>query len=89
MVQHWLALTGEDEYAIHDGLGMVVGRIIGVFYVNGGLMRSRDPERLQGTLHALIVLGSDSHLMISQPTGDGRIITQQLHSHFLLVILFF
>ena len=43
VVHHWLSLTLEDDSATHDRLGMVVGRCKGVFYVDDGMIGSRDP----------------------------------------------
>ena len=48
VVLHCQSLTMEDEYAIHDGIGMSVGRSMGVFYEDGGLIISRDLEWFQG-----------------------------------------
>ena len=42
MVRRWLSLTVEDESAIHDGLGMDVGRIMRVFHADDSLIGSRD-----------------------------------------------
>ena len=32
MVCHWLSMKVEDDAVIHNGLGHVVGLILGVFY---------------------------------------------------------
>ena len=44
----------EDESAIHGRLGMVVLRIMGMFYSDEGLIVSRYPEWLQGGINSLI-----------------------------------
>ena len=56
VVSNWLSLTFEDNSATHDIPGMEVGRWMGVFYVDGGVIISRDPEWLQGVINVLIVL---------------------------------
>ena len=38
----------EDGSVIQDGPGHTVGQILGMFYADDGLLRSRDPEWLQG-----------------------------------------
>ena len=43
VVRHWLSLTVEDKFAIHDRLGMAMGRSMGVFYADDGLIGSWDP----------------------------------------------
>ena len=54
VVQHWLSLTVEDDSAIRNGIGMAAGRIMVVFYADGGIIGSREPEWIQGALNALI-----------------------------------
>ena len=56
VVLHWLSMTVEDDVVIHDGMGHVVGRRMGVFYTDDGLIGSQDPECLQGALNVLISL---------------------------------
>ena len=34
VVRHWLSLKVEDKYAFHDGIGMKLGRIMGLFYAD-------------------------------------------------------
>ena len=46
----------EDESDLHDGLQTAVGNIIGMFYSDDGIIRSRDPKCLQGDLNLLIGL---------------------------------
>ena len=46
----------EDKSAVHDGLGMEVGRSLGVFYADYGLIGLRDPEWLKEALNVLIGL---------------------------------
>ena len=44
VVLHWLSLIVEDDSDIYDGLGMAVGRIIGMFYADTNLIGSRYTE---------------------------------------------
>ena len=41
----------EDESDVHDVLGMTVGRILGMFCLDDGLIGFRYPERLQVALN--------------------------------------
>ena len=43
VVRHCMSLTVKDEYATHKGLGIVVGRSMGVFYADCGMIRSMNP----------------------------------------------
>ena len=54
MVQPWISLTVEDGSVVHDEFRKAVGRIMGVFYANDGLIGWRDPEWLQGSINILI-----------------------------------
>ena len=56
VICHWLSLTVEENSATHDGIGMVVGRCIGMFYADDSMIRSRDPEWLQGSINFLVLL---------------------------------
>ena len=56
VVRHWMPLTAEEESAAHEGLGMVVGWYMGVFYTDDGIIRSRDTEWLQGDIKVIIKL---------------------------------
>lgn len=56
VVRHWMYMTVEDESVIHNGLGHVVMWILGVFYLDDGLLGFHDPEWLQGVLNVLIGL---------------------------------
>ena len=56
VVRNWLALVVEDQLVTQEGLGLLVGRCLGLFYVDYGMVVSQDPEWLQGSLNVLIVL---------------------------------
>ena len=56
VIRHWLSLTVEDDSVAHEDLGMVVGRFMGVFYEDNGMVGLRDPECLQGAINFLIGL---------------------------------
>ena len=54
MIRNWLSLTVEEKSAIHYGLRMAVGRYIGVFYTDGGIIGLKEPEWIQGAINVLI-----------------------------------
>ena len=56
VICHWLSLKMEDNFAIHDGLGMAVGRSMGLLCADDGLIGSQDLEWIQGTINVLIGL---------------------------------
>ena len=56
MVRHWISLMVEDGSVTQDGLGHAVAWSLGVFYMDGVLLISRDPECLKGKLNILIGL---------------------------------
>ena len=56
LVRHLMSLTVEYEYATHEGLGVSVGRCMGLFYVDGVIIGSRDLKWLQGGINYFIRL---------------------------------
>ena len=46
----------EDKALIQYGLGNTVGKRLGVFYIDNGILVLQDPEQLQRALNALIEL---------------------------------
>ena len=42
MVQNWMSVTVEEDAVIHNGLRRAVGKIMGVFYTDNGLIGSQD-----------------------------------------------
>ena len=56
MATNWITLTVKDELVAQEGLGLVVGRCLGIFYIDEGIMSLRDPEWIQCTLNILISL---------------------------------
>ena len=54
MVHNCTSLTVDDKYVTREGLGMAVGRCMGVFNADEGITRSREPEWIQGKIHFLI-----------------------------------
>ena len=56
VVRNWLSMTVGDNAVIHDGLGHAVGRILGVFYEEDGILGSQYLEWIQGSLNVLIGL---------------------------------
>ena len=43
VVYHWMSVTMGDESDNHEGLGMVVGRFLGVFHADNCMIISKDP----------------------------------------------
>ena len=56
VVRKWLALMAEDQLVDQEGLGISVGRCMGLFYACYDMVGSRDPEWLQVDLNVLIGL---------------------------------
>ena len=56
VVRKWLALMAEDQLVDQEGLGILVGRCMGLFYACYDMVGSRDPEWLQAALNMLINL---------------------------------
>ena len=46
----------EDQRVAHDGLGETVGRCLGVFYADDGMVSSRDLELMQHAMNILVGL---------------------------------
>ena len=46
----------EEQLVVHEGLGLAVGRILVLLYVDECVVGSRDPDWLQDTLNGLISL---------------------------------
>ena len=51
-----LTITTEDQRVDHDRLGETVGRCLGVFYANDGMVGSRDAEWMQQLMNILVGL---------------------------------
>ena len=56
VVRRFILLTVEDGEVVHDGMGRAVGRSLGVFYMDYGILGSWEPEWLQGDLNFIIRL---------------------------------
>ena len=56
LVLTYLALTVEYQTVVHLGLGLNVGRCLGVFYANNSMSGARNPEWLQNALNVIISL---------------------------------
>ena len=56
MVCHWLSLTVEENYATHKGLALSLGRCMGVFFDDEGIIGSKDTGRLQWAINSFIGL---------------------------------
>ena len=55
-MRKWMAMTVEDQRVDHDGMGETVGRFLGVFYDNDGIVGSRNSEWLQHVMNVLVRL---------------------------------
>ena len=56
VIRTWMTMTVEDQRVAHDGLGETVGRCLGVFYANYGMVGSHDSDWLQHVMNILIGL---------------------------------
>ena len=56
MVRNWLLLMVEDKLVVHEGLGLMVGGCLGLFYAVDCMVESIYSEWLQGSLNVLIGL---------------------------------
>ena len=54
LLRHRLSLTLEDDSSNHDGIRMALGRCMGVFYADSGMIGLMDPECLQWAINVLI-----------------------------------
>ena len=55
-IRTWIDMTVEDKMVAHDRLGETVGRCLGVFYANDGMVGSRDANWLLWMQHLMNVL---------------------------------
>ena len=46
VIRIWSAIILEEQRVAHDGLGETIGRCLGVFYANDGMVGTRDPDWL-------------------------------------------
>ena len=56
VIQTWLSTTVEDQRVSHDRMGEAVGRCLGVFYADDGMVGSRDSEWLHHLMNVLVGL---------------------------------
>ena len=56
MVRMWLAMNFEDQEVAQEGLGLNVGRCLGIFYADDGIIGARYSEWLQNALNVIIDL---------------------------------
>ena len=56
VIRTWLDIMVEDQRVAHDGLGDTIGRCLGVFYANDGMVGSRDLGWMQHKMKNLVVL---------------------------------
>ena len=54
VIRTWLAMMVEDQRVAHGGMDEAVGRRLGVFYANDGMVGSRDSNWLQHSMNVLI-----------------------------------
>ena len=53
-MKKWLALIVDNQLVAHKGLGPAIGRCLGLFCTDNGVVVLWDPEWLQGTLNSPI-----------------------------------
>ena len=56
IIRTWLAITVDDQRVAHDRMREAVGRCLGVFYADDGMVGSRDSEWLQHLMNILVGL---------------------------------
>ena len=56
VIRTWLEMTMEEQRVDHDRLGKTVGRCLGVFYAEDGMVGSQDPDWLQHSMNVLLGL---------------------------------
>ena len=56
VIRTWLAMMVEDQQVDQDGLVETVGRCVGVFYADDGMVGLRDPNWLQHPMNFLFGL---------------------------------
>ena len=56
LIQTWLDIEVKDQRVDHNRLGDAVGRCLGIFYSNDGMVGSRDPEWLHRLVNVLVGL---------------------------------
>ena len=56
VIRTWLAMIVEYQRVSHNGLGDTVGRCLGVFYADDGMVVSRDADWLQHSMDVLVGL---------------------------------
>ena len=54
VIRTWPEMTVEDHRVDHDGMGETVGRCLGVFYANNGMVGSRESDWMQHTMNVLV-----------------------------------
>ena len=70
LFRNWTALMVQDELVENEGLGLAVGRCLGMFYAGNGMVVSRDTKWLQGALfrrYRLVANIAKSKAMVCQP----------------------
>ena len=71
----------EYDSSIHDRLGMVVGRCMGVFDADDGIIRSREPEWIQGAMNVLIIISRSVSLMAYvESSNTATYYTGEIHT---------
>ena len=71
----------EYDSSIHDRLGMVVGRCMGVFDADDGIIGSREPEWIQGAMNVLIIISRSVSLMAYvESSNTATYYTGEIHT---------
>ena len=56
VIRTWLAMTVEDQMVDHERLEETVGKCLGIFYADDGMVGSRDPDWMQHSMNVLVGL---------------------------------
>ena len=51
-----MSMIVKDKLVARDGLQLELGRCMGIFYVNDGMVGSREPQQIQEPMNGIIGL---------------------------------
>ena len=56
VIRTWMATTVENQRVAHDRLGETIGKFLGIFYTNDGMVDSIDADWIQHLMNVLVGL---------------------------------
>ena len=65
VLRNWITLTVEYQLVAHEGLGLVLGVCLGLFYVDNVVVGLLYPEWIQGALNVLICLVRGYRMLVN------------------------